>query len=91
VIVAQRHHTFSCPSIARPSAEAIPIEEYGNPAIGTYRSENPHHLDGLHGGIAAVLAAPAPADPEFGVRASLPMEDKNDFACLGIDIGDDFL
>jgi hypothetical protein len=91
VIVAQRHHTFWCPSIARPRAKAIPIEECGNPLIATYRSQNPYHLDALHGGIIAVLATPTPADPELGVRASFPMEDQDNFACLGIDIGDDFL
>src|SRR4030095_3487554 len=91
VIVAQRHHTCASPSIARPSAKAIPIEECGNPVIGTYRSQNPHHLDCLHGGIVTVLASPAPAESELGVRASFPMEEQDDFACLGIDIGDDFL
>ena len=40
--------------------------------------------------VSVCSGTPTPAILS-GVRASFPMEEQDNFACLGIDIGDDFL
>src|SRR5690349_6255318 len=90
VVRSQCCHAFSCPTIAVTGRELVAIEDASNQVI---RGDPDQQLDRcndiLRGSVP--LTAPTPWQTQVTMNAAGPVNQQDDLASLGIDVGDDLV
>jgi len=91
VVAAQCGDSLSCPTIAPTCEDRVAIEYTGDDIISADARQQSHTIDDLGRGLRVILTATTSRQTKLGVRATLPMNDQDDFPRLGINIGDYFV
>src|SRR6266571_2184300 len=86
MVTTQRCHTLARPTIATTSEQTIAIEHTGYRIIGTDSCQHSDAPDNFLWRLAVVLTATATRQPQLRVHTGLPVNDKDYFAGVRIDI-----
>src|SRR5207253_113425 len=87
VMRPQRRHAFPGPTITMPGTEIVAIEDAGDQIVAADAHQHSYRLDDVFR-RAVALPAPASREAQLRMHPTHPVDEQDDLACLGVDVGD---